>query len=348
MAGQSCLLIVGGLAEMRFKGVILYSFVIVAVQAQLPQAEPVVIKAEPEKPHVTDEKGEAIKKRPSYFSILLGNRFSLPDANANPNAVTFSDANILRTSEQIYKSTGAAYSEAGFSPGFEPALRIELEMPFERIPFLPASKKFAAQLSFEGSFTTTQNLLSSSGPFRYQNNQANAVELQDVTYSGNLTVTEKRQSFTPMLGIGAELASEGMQRMNELRFLVRVGAGVSLQNGQRSYDLQLNPQYISTTSNPTYSDTYVIKSSITQSYATAVLFAGRVELGLRMRLAGRMHLALIGSMSAFYGVLPYDNVGSFTEQAGQKQVYQKIITGISDEDSFRLIPAVFLALSVEL
>ncbi len=307
------------------------------------KSDKVVLRASEAPGKITDEKGEAVVKRPSYFSIFLGNRFSLPDSNAAANAKTFAENNILRTGETIYRSTGATLAEEKFSPGLEPQLRAEWEIPFERISFLPQWSKFAAHLSFEGGFTSAQNTLTSSGPFRYQNSQANAAELTDLTYTGSLTVSEKRQNLTPMLGVGVALPAQG-----DFKFLFRMAAGVSLQNGQRTYELTLNPQYVSATSNPTYSDTYVIKSSVTQSYAMAILPAGRAELGVRMRIAQRMHLSLIGSMTVLYGVLPFDTTGTFTEQGGQKTVYQKVITGISDEDSLRLIPAVFLALSIEL
>lgn len=311
--------------------------------AALPKAEPVIIYGQEKPQQITDEKGQvASAKRPVYFNILLGNTFSLPDSTAGANAQTFAESKILRTGESIYKATGAAMSTADYTPGFEPALRLEWEIPFERIGFMPAWRDFTALVSLEGGFTTTQNLLNSSGPFRYQNDQAVAAELKDLTYSGTLTVSEKRQSLTPMLGVGTSF------RLSQLELLLRLGGGISLQNGQRSYELALNPQYVSVTSNPTYSDSYVIKSAITQSYTTAILAAGRAELGARMRISRRTHLALIGSFTVLYGVLPFDNTGVFAEQGGQKTVYQKVVTGISDEDSFRLIPGIFLALSLEL
>lgn len=311
--------------------------------AALPKAEPVIIYGKDKPQQLTDEKGAvAAKKRPVYFNILLGNTFSLPDSNAAANAQTFAESNILRTGESIYKATGTAVSTADYAPGFEPALRLEWEIPFERIGFLPAWRQFAAMVSLEGGFTTAQNILTSAGPFRYQNNQAVATELTDLTYSGTLTVSEKRQSLTPMLGIGASFA------LSWLELLVRLGGGISLQNGQRTYELALNPQYVSVASNPTYSDSYVIKSAITQSYTTAILAAGRAELGARMRISQRTHLALIGSFTVLYGILPFDNIGMFAEQGGQKTIYQKVVTGISDEDSLRLIPGIFLALTLEL
>jgi hypothetical protein len=308
----------------------------------------IVLQTPEEKPKITDEKGQIISKRHSYFTLFIGNRFSIPDLTAAANAKTFSENNILRTSETVYRSTGATLGEESSSPGLEPQLRVEWEVPFERISFLPAWEHFAAHMSVEGGFTSAQNALTSSGPFRYLNDQANAAELKDLTYTGSLTVSERRQNLTPMFGVGAEFSSAGMRRTGEMRFLMRVAAGVSLQNGQRSYELALNPQYVSAASNPAYSDTYVIKSSVTQSYAMAVLPAGRMELGLRMRLSPRMHFAFMGSMTMLYGILPYDTTGTFTEQAGPKTIYQKVITGASDEDSLRLIPAIFLALSLEL
>lgn len=310
------------------------------IHAALPKAETVVLQGDEQKLKVTNEKGQVISGRPALFSIFLGNRFSLPDSTAAANTKTFAEANILRTSEVTYRSVGATLNTADFKPGIEPALRIEYE--------LPLWQKFSAHFSVEGGFTTAKDTVTSTGPFRYLNDQANAVELKDLTYSGTLTVTERRQYVMPMLGIGTELASDGMRKANDLRFLVRVYGGVALENARRNYDLALNPQYVTTAANSAYSDTYVIKSSVTQSYSMAVFAAGRVELGLRMRLAGRAHLALLGSMAVLYGIAPFDTVGTFTEQAGQKTVYQKVITGVSDEDSFRLIPGVFLALSMEL
>jgi hypothetical protein len=312
-------------------------------------SDPVVIKAagpgwasDGHKVAVAGEKA-LLEKKPGLFSIYMGNRFAMRDANTD--ATNFANTHVIRTGEAIYKGT-ASLNDPGFKPGAEPTLRMEWEKPFADIPFLPSWKNFAGTLSFEGAFSAPKEILASQGGIRYQNSQANHLALTDVTYTGALRVTEKRQSLMPMLGFGIDLQSAGMQRMRNLRVTARLGIGLALQNGQRSYELTLDPQYIQAAQ---YTDTYVIKSTITQSYALAVLAAGRFELGVRMHLTGKVHIGFMTSFTVLYGVLPIDAVGTFTEQAGvNRVVYQKVVSTSVNQEYLGLIPAVFLALSYEL
>jgi len=289
------------------------------------------------------EEKALLGKKPGLFSIYLGNRFALPDANADASG--FANTHVIRTGETIYKGT-ASLNDPGFKPGVEPTLRIEWEKPFADIPFLPSWKNFAGTLSFEGAFSAPKEILASQGGIRYQNSQANHLALTDVTYAGALRVTEKRQSLMPMLGFGVDVQTAGMQKTRNLRLQTRLAFGVALQNGQRSYELTLDPKYIEAVQ---YTDTYVIKSAIAQSYSMAILAAGRFELGMRMHLTGKVHIGFMTSFTVLYGVLPIEAIGTFTEQAGvNRVVYQKVTSTSVNQEYLGLIPAAFLALSYEL
>ncbi len=186
-------------------------------------------------------------------------------------------------------------------------------------------------------------MLSSSGNFRYQNAQAQHVALTDLTYTGTLTASERHYSLSPMLGFQLELTNATMQGWRNFSILLRLAGGVTLQSGQRSYELALNPQFVSAGA---YSDNYVIKSSVTQAYSMAFLAAGRADLGVRFRLSGSLHMIIMGSATFSYGFLPYDNYGIFQEQAGQnKNIFQKVVSGTADQEYMGIAPAFFLALS---
>ncbi|MBS0616774.1 MAG: hypothetical protein JSR44_01195, partial [Spirochaetes bacterium] len=264
---------------------------------------------------LTDEQGNALAaaqaRRPILFTVSLGNRFSQPDSNAVAMAQSTATQNMLRPNENIYYGSGASLYDAtgAFVP--EPALRIECEIPFERVPFLPAWVPFTLTASLEGAFTGTTNLLGSTGNFRYQNPQANALALTDLTYSGNLTVSEHHYNLTPMVGFGVDLQAPFMQSWADMRFLMRIAGGFTMQSGTRNYSLSLNPQYVSAGS---YSDTYVIQSSLSQTYAMAFLLAARGDVGFRFRIAQKLHLSLMGSYMLLYGSLPLTTLGTFGER----------------------------------
>jgi hypothetical protein len=48
----------------------------------------------------------------------------------------------------------------------------------------------------------------------------------------------------------------------------------------------------------------------------AFLLAGRAELGVRMRLSAKLHLALVASCTVHYGLINYAGTGIFAERAG--------------------------------
>jgi len=303
---------------------------------------------------LTDEQGNALAapkggahaRRPVLFTVSLGNRFSPSDTNAVQMAQTTATQNMLRPNENIYYGSGASLYDATGSFVPEPALRIECEIPFERVPFLPSWGPFTATVSLEGAFTGTTNLLGSTGNFRYQNPQANALALTDLTYSGNLTVTEKHYNLTPMVGFGVDFQAPFMRALADMRFLMRIAGGFAMQSGTRNYSLALNPQYVSAGS---YSDTYVIQSSLSQTYAMAFLLAARGDVGFRFRIAQKLHVSVMGSYMVFYGSLPITTLGTFGERgASYGNTYQKVIATSDSQDYTSLIPAAFLALSYEL
>jgi hypothetical protein len=305
-------------------------------------APPVELKADEE----TDEQGNKTTKRPSYFSIYLGARAAMPliaDPTAASAAASYANTNIVRTQEIIYKGTGPVYEVASSSYLIMPALRAEWDVPFERAGFLPKWRAISMLFSFEGATSLTANVLNADGSFRYQNAQAQHLALTDVTYTGSLKVTERHQYLSPMAGIGFELGNP-----QGARFIGSFSLGVALQNGQRDYDLALTPQQISAGA---YSDTYVITASANESYSMAFLLAGRAELGVRMRVGAKVHLAVVASCAAHYGVINYSGTGIFAERAGttgDKNIYQKVVSSTSDEVYLGLVPGIFLALSHEL
>ncbi len=293
-----------------------------------------------------DEKGAKSQTRAGYFNVFLGSQVLLADTTAASAAKSFAGTHMLRSDETIYKGSGATLSEATDQFTFAPAIRLEWELPFERVKFLPSWRVLSLLMSFDGAYSPEKSLLSSSGDFRYQNAQAQHVALTDLTYTGKLTATERHYGLSPMLGVQLELTNATMQGWRNFSVLVRVAGGVTLQTGQRSYELALNPQYVSAGA---YSDTYVIKSSVTQAYSMAFLAAGRADLGVRFRLSGRLHMMVMGSATFSYGILPYDNYGIFQEQAGQnKNIFQKVVSGTADQEYMGIAPAFFLALSTEI
>jgi len=326
-----------------------FGFFLVVLAAALPRlhaaqklaSEPVVIKDKQ-----PDEKGNKPLQKPVIFSVFLGSYALTADPVAYDNAKNFATTNILRSDETIYKGSGARLSDASEPVTIAPALRFAWDIPFERVAFLPSWQAFSLALSFEGVYSPEKNILSSSGNFRYQNAQATHVALTDVTYTGALTVTERHYALAPMVGVSVALTNATLQKAAGLTFVLGLGGGVLLQSGQRSYDLALNSQYISA---GTYSDTYAIGAKVTQAYSMGVLPAGRADLGIRFRTSARTHLMLVLTGTFVYGILPYDNYGTFFERAGnEKYVYQKVITGYADQDVLAIRPAVFLALSTEL
>jgi len=296
--------------------------------------------------HLVDERGSAIKTKPSLMSLYLGNRFALDSLEStlgNPNAAAtataFAQNNMVRASELIYKGTATLADSSGAFVA-QPTLRAEYERPFQSLQWL------SLLFSLEGSFAMKRDLVSSGTSFRYENAQANHLALTNVTYAGQLTASDTRYTLTPMVGLGFEITNSTLQKASGLSFILHLSGGVGLMSAKRSYDLVTTPQAISAGS---YSDTYQIKSTMTQSFQMAILGAGRIDLGMRVRLGqSGMHLALVGSATFYYGVLPYDNYGYFSETAGNRQIYQKITTGTADETYIGLAPAIFLALSREL
>lgn len=303
-------------------------------------SQPVIMQSE--KPAV-DEKGTKVSSRPEYFNVFLGSQMLLADATGAAAARSFANANMLRSDEIIYKGSGATISDATGQITYAPAIRLEWELPFERVRFLPSWRIFSLLMSFDAAYSPDKPVLSSAGNFRYQNAQAQHVALTDLTYTGTLTATERHYGLSPMLGVQIELTNATMQGWRNLSVLLRAAGGVTLQTGQQNYELALNPQYVSAGA---YSDNYVIKSSVTQAYSMAFLAVGRADLGVRFRLSGRLHLIVMGSAIFSYGFLPYDNYGIFQEQAGQnKNIYQKVVSGTADQEYMGIAPAFFLALS---
>ena len=303
---------------------------------------PVEVKADDE----TDEQGNKIVKRPSYFSIYLGARAALPliaDPTAASAAESYANSNIVRTQEIIYKGTAPAYETTSSSLLVMPALRAEWQVPFERLGSRSLWRSASLLLSVEGASSLTSNVLTADGSYRYQNAQAQHVALTDVTYTGSLKVTERHQYLAPMAGIGFELGNP-----QGIRFIGSLALGVALQNGQRDYELSLAPQQISAGA---YTDTYVITASANESYSMAFLLAGRAELGVRMRVGAKLHLAVVASCAVHYGLINYTGAGIFAERAGtsgEKNIYQKVVSSTSDEVYLGLNPGIFLALSHEL
>lgn len=304
--------------------------------------------------HLVDERGNPVTKKPSLVTLYLGNRFFLGNGqdttgigvdSASQSARNFATTNIIRPGETIYRGSGASIATTSSGFQVEPTLRIGWEIPFQKAKFL------SLQFSVEGSMTASRNLISATGNFNYQNAQANYASLINTSYTGTLTATQQRSYVVPMAGLGFEMTNGALQKAGGLRFLANLGVGLAFQSYKRTYDLTLAPQYISAGS---YSDTYVIKSSMTQSYSMAPLAAGRVDLGMRFNIGNGLHLSLVGSLTAFYMLsfmpITYDNYGYFAEQAGTNKItFQKITASSTDESSyFELLPAVFLALSREL
>lgn len=325
-------------------GIVLLAFVLPASAAKKKDealvSPPVLLRGEK---NAVDEKGTKINLRPEYFNVYLGSQMLMADATGAAAARSFAGTNILRSDEVIYKGSGATISDVTDQFTFAPAIRLEWERPFERVRFLPNWRIFSLLMSFDGAYSPEKNVLSSSGNFRYQNAQAQHVALTDLTYTGTLTASERHYGLSPMLGVQIELTNATMQGWRGFSILMRLAGGVTLQTGQRSYELALNPQYVSAAA---YSDNYVIKSSVTQAYSMAFLGAGRADLGVRFRLSGNLHLIIMGSATFTYGILPYDNYGVFQEQAGQsKNIYQKVVSGTADQEYLGIAPAFFLALS---
>ncbi|WP_041948233.1 hypothetical protein [Turneriella parva] len=295
---------------------------------------------------VVNEKGDKSIGRPGYFSFYLGGRAAMPlvsDPTSYAAAESFANTHILRTQEIIYKGTGPGFENTSSSFLTMPTIRAEWEIPFERIRFLPKSPSLSALFSLEGAMSLRSQVLDAAGNFRYQNAQAQHVALTDVTYSGSLSVRERHQYIAPMVGLGTELGNP-----QGWRFIGSLSLGVALQNGQRDYELNLAPQQISAGA---FTDTYTITASATESYAMAFLLAGRAELGVRMRLTAKLHMALVASCAVHYGVINYSGTGIFAERAGaaaDKNIYQKVVSTTSDEVYLGLAPGVFLALSHEL
>lgn len=295
---------------------------------------------------VANEKGDKPTGRPGYFSFYLGGRAAMPiiaDPTGYAVAENFSTTHILRTQELVYKGTGPSFENTSSSYLTMPAVRAEWDIPFERIGFLPRWRSFSTLFSLEGAMSLRSNVLGASGNFRYQNAQAQHVALTDVTYTGSLTVTERHQYIAPMVGLGFEVGDP-----QGFRFIGSLSAGVALQNGQRDYALNLAPQQISAGA---FTDTYAISATANESYAMAFLAAGRAEVGMRMRLNSRVHLALLASCTVHYGIINYAGTGIFAERAGtagEKNIYQKVVSSTSDEVYLGLLPGVFLALSHEL
>lgn len=295
-----------------------------------------------------DANARLVAARPAYFSFALGLGFQKVDSEGIAVTKRFATDNILRPNEAIYKGSGVTLNETAPASQLVPLLRVEWEIPFEKLGLVKRSSLFTMLFSVEGAFSPEKQLFNSSGDFRYQNAQAPHVALTDLTYKGSLTITERHWSLTPMVGVGIDYSNTTLQKASDLHLLARASLGFAFMSGQRQYDLALTPQAVNAGA---YSDTYVIQSQITQSYGMGFLPAGRAELGVRMRLSGRLHLALLFSATVLYGYLPYDNQGFFADRAGttaERNIYQKIVSGTANQDYLAVNPAVFLALSSEL
>ena len=283
---------------------------------------------------------EKAPRRRSYFTVGLGSRFMLADTQGISDTRQFATDNILRPGEVIYRGSGVTLAEHGGAIALEPALRAEWEIPAERYSWL------SMLWSIEGGYSPAREVLSAAGSFRYQNAQAANVALTDLTYSGSLSVTERRFNLTPMFGFGAEYTNGWLQGLKETYLLARFSQGAMFASGVRQFTLSLAPQYVSAVN-----DTYVIQSEITQSHTMAVLPAARAEVGARARLSPRLHLALLVSLTAVYGNIAWQNQGYFAERAGataDKNIYQNIVSSSVEQTYMGIAPAIFLALSTEL
>jgi len=281
-----------------------------------------------------------LPKRSSYFTIGFGSRFVMHNPPGMSDARQFATDNILRPNEVIYRGSGVTLAEHGGAIALEPTLRAEWEIPAERYSWL------SMLWSIEGGYSPAREVLSAAGSFRYQNAQAANVALTDLTYSGSLSVTERRFNLTPMFGFGAEYTNGWLQGLKETYLLARFSQGAMFASGVRHYTLSLAPQYVSAVN-----DTYVIQSEITQSHTMAVLPAARAEVGARARLSPRLHLALLVSLTAVYGNIAWQNQGYFAERAGataDKNIYQNIVSSSVEQTYMGIAPAIFLALSTEL
>ncbi|HRP68859.1 MAG TPA: hypothetical protein PLY93_04950, partial [Turneriella sp.] len=278
-----------------------------------------------------------------FFTIALGSSLVLPNANTATEAQNTSLLYMLRQNEAIYTAPDAVLPPAEAGLAAMPALRIEGELPFTRLSLLPQWQKAAALFSLEVGFSTQQNLFSTTGNFRFLNNQAGALELTDVTYSGKIIASERKQYFSPMLGLSFEWWSYA-----NVHFLTRAAVGFFLQNGIRTYHFNTDNQNITSVSNPTYSGSYHLEAHFTETYSYAFLAAGRLELGVRYEVWPKIHVALLVSSTVLYGMLPLDIVGGFTEYGNGKKTYEYVVSSIRDEASLVVLPSVFLALSYEL
>lgn len=277
-------------------------------------------------------------KRPRYFTLGLGMRFVLHDAQSLAEAKQFATDNMLRPTEPIYKGSGAALFETDQIFHLEPALRAEWELPL-------SWKNWLSLLSsFEVAYALPRKIVTATGEFRYQNPDAPHVALTDLTYTGSLSVTEQRFSIMPMLGLEIDYTNATLTRWRAMHLLARFSLGPMLATGQRSYSLALAPQYVAVVN-----DTYSIKSELVQSYSMALLPAARLELGTRMQLKESLHAVLLWGATAVYGSLSWESQGYFGERSGDgKTTYQKIVSGIAEQAYWGIAPAIFLALSMEL
>jgi hypothetical protein len=284
---------------------------------------------------------EKAPRRRSYFTVGLGSRFMLADTQGISDTRQFATDNILRPNEVIYRGSGVTLAEHGGAIALEPTLRAEWEIPAERYSWL------SMLWSIEGGYSPAREVLSAAGSFRYQNAQAANVALTDLTYSGSLSVTERRFNLTPMFGFGAEYTNGWLKAFRQTHLLARFSLGAMFASGVRHYTLSLAPQYVTAVN-----DTYVIQSEITQSHTMAVLRpAARAEVGARARLSPRLHLALLVSVTAVYGNIAWQNQGYFAERAGataDKNIYQNIVSSSVEQTYMGIAPAIFLALSTEL
>jgi hypothetical protein len=264
----------------------------------------------------------------------------LADTQGISDTRQFATDNILRPGEVIYRGSGVTLVEHGGAIALEPTLRAEWEIPAVRYSWL------SMIWSIEGGYSPAREVLSAAGSFRYQNAQAANVALTDLTYSGSLSVTERRFNLTPMFGFGAEYTNGWLQGLKDTHLLARFSMGAMFASGVRQHTLSLAPQYVSAVN-----DTYVIQSEITQSHTMAVLHAARAEVGARARLSPWLHLALLVSLTAVYGNIAWQNQGYFAERAGataDKNIYQNIVSSSVEQTYIGIAPAIFLALSTEL
>jgi len=288
---------------------------------------------------------EKAPRRRSYFTVGLGSRFMLADPQGISDARQFATDNILRPNEVIYRGSWVTLKE-NEAIGLEAALRAEWEIPAEPYRWLGWFRRFSLLWSFEASWSPARELASGKGGFRYQNAQAANVALTDLTYTGSLSVTDRRFNLAPMIGLGASYTNSWLKAFRQTHLLARFSLGAMFTSGVRQYTLSLAPQYVSAVN-----DTYVIQSEITQSHTMAVLPAARAEVGARARLSPRLHLALLVSLTAVYGNIAWQNQGYFAERAGataEKNIYQNIVSSSVEQTYMGIAPAIFLALSTEL